>query len=96
MGGWRPPVDQVRSTIPITSTSFDACGRRGGAAGLTIKQVAKALGRPFTFVSKCELGERRIDPADLLKFAELYDKPIEYFYPRRRRQTRSVRRPNRE
>ena len=66
------------------------------AAGLTIKQVAKALGRPFTFVSKCELGERRIDPADLLKFAELYDKPIEYFYPRRRRQTRSVRRPNRE
>jgi transcriptional regulator with XRE-family HTH domain len=66
------------------------------AAGLTIKEVARALGRPFTFVSKCELGERRIDPADLLKFAELYDKPIEYFYPRRRRRTGSARRANRE
>ncbi len=53
-------------------------------AGLTLKDVAEALGRPFTFVSKCELGERRIDPIDLRNFAELYEKPLAYFYPKRR------------
>jgi transcriptional regulator with XRE-family HTH domain len=53
-------------------------------AGMTQAEVAKALGRPLSFVSKCELGERRIDPIDLGKFATLYDKPFEYFIPRRR------------
>jgi transcriptional regulator with XRE-family HTH domain len=53
-------------------------------AGLTQSEVAAALGRPVSFVSKCELGERRIDPIDLRKFADLYDKPFEYFVPRRR------------
>jgi transcriptional regulator with XRE-family HTH domain len=53
-------------------------------AGMTQAQVAAALGRPLSFVSKCELGERRIDPIDLLKLADLYDKPYEYFLPRRR------------
>lgn len=56
-------------------------------AGMTQVEVAKALGRPVSFVSKCELGERRIDPIDLKRFAELFEKPIEYFYemPRARR-----------
>lgn len=59
-------------------------------AGLTQEEVAKALDRPLSFVSKCELGERRIDPIDLKKFAVLYKKPIEYFYetPARRRRRR--------
>lgn len=59
-------------------------------AGMTQEEVAKALGRPLSFVSKCELGERRIDAADLMDFAKLYDKPIEYFYqlPRRRGSTK--------
>jgi transcriptional regulator with XRE-family HTH domain len=52
-------------------------------AGMTQVEVADALGRPLSFVSKCELGERRIDPVDLKKFADLYDKPLEYFYPKR-------------
>jgi transcriptional regulator with XRE-family HTH domain len=50
-------------------------------AGLTQGEVALALRRPLSFVSKCELGERRIDPIDLLKFAALYEKPFEYFLP---------------
>lgn len=50
-------------------------------AGMTQVEVADALGRPLSFVSKCELGERRIDPVDLKKFADLYGKPLEYFYP---------------
>jgi transcriptional regulator with XRE-family HTH domain len=49
-------------------------------AGLTQGEVAERLGRPLSFVSKCELGERRIDPIDLKRFAELFRKPLEYFY----------------
>ncbi|MES2176722.1 MAG: helix-turn-helix transcriptional regulator [Gemmatimonadota bacterium] len=54
------------------------------AAGLTQAQVAKELDRPLSFVSKCELGERRLDPIDLRDFAEIYEKPLEFFYPTRR------------
>ena len=54
-------------------------------SGLTQVEVATALGRPLSFVSKCELGERRIDPIDLRDFAVLYDKPFEYFYPTEKR-----------
>lgn len=56
--------------------------------GLTQVEVAAALGRPTSFVSKVELGERRIDPIDLQAFAELYEKPFEYFLPPRRRGSR--------
>ena len=57
-------------------------------AGLTQVEVAAALDRPVSFVSKCELGERRIDPVDLGKLMDLYDKPFEYFVqPRRRKRS---------
>jgi transcriptional regulator with XRE-family HTH domain len=62
-------------------------------AGMTQVEVAKALGRPLSFVSKCELGERRIDPAELEVFANLFGKPIMFFYEpaksQRRRKHRS-------
>ena len=51
------------------------------AAGLTQVEVAKALGRQQSYVTKCELGERRIDPIDLQRFARLYRKPFAYFLP---------------
>jgi transcriptional regulator with XRE-family HTH domain len=54
------------------------------SAGLTQVEVADALKRPASFVSKCELGERRIDPIDLAKFARLYGKSFEYFLPARK------------
>ena len=57
-------------------------------AGLTQGEVAAALARPLSFVSKCELGERRIDPIDLQKFAALSGKPFEYFLPGRRSRER--------
>ncbi len=50
-------------------------------AGFTQTEVAAALGRPLSFVSKCELGERRIDPVDLYRFAQLYEQPLDFFYP---------------
>lgn len=51
-------------------------------AGLTQVDVAKALGRPQSYVTKCELGERRIDPVELQRFARLYRRGLSYFLPR--------------
>ena len=52
------------------------------AAGLTQVQVAKSLGRPQSYVTKCELGERRIDPIELQQFARVYRRRVSYFLPR--------------
>lgn len=48
-------------------------------AGLSQTEVARAVGRPQSFVSKCESGERRIDAVELSAFARLYGKPLGYF-----------------
>lgn len=50
-------------------------------AGLTQVAAAKALGKTQAFMSKCELGERRIDPIDLQDFARLYKQSFKYFLP---------------
>lgn len=48
-------------------------------AGLTQVEVAQRLGRPQSFVSKTELGERRLDPIDLRAFAAVYGKAVSFF-----------------
>ncbi len=48
-------------------------------AGLTQEKVARKLGRPQSFVSKCESGERRVDAVELQEFARLYHKSLSYF-----------------
>jgi ribosome-binding protein aMBF1 (putative translation factor) len=52
-------------------------------AGLTQVQVAKQLGRPQTWVSKCELGERRVDFVELEDLAATYGKQLDWFGTRR-------------
>jgi transcriptional regulator with XRE-family HTH domain len=52
-------------------------------AGLTQAEVAAYFERPQSFVSKCESGERRIDPTELRVFAKLYRKPVSYFLDER-------------
>ena len=52
-------------------------------AGLTQAEVAAHFERPQSFVSKCESGERRIDPTELGIFAKLYRKPVSYFLDER-------------
>lgn len=46
-------------------------------AGLTQQQVADFLGRPQSYVSKCEAGERRIDVIELVDFVDLYKTSLE-------------------
>lgn len=55
------------------------------AAGLTQVQVAKKLGRPQTWVSKCELGERRVDFVELEDWATACGKPLDWFGTKRGR-----------
>lgn len=50
-------------------------------AGYTQVRAAKALGRPISFISKCELGDRKVNPVDLMEFAMLYGQPVQYFLP---------------
>jgi len=50
-------------------------------AGLTQQEVARALRKPQSFVSKCESGERRVDVVELERFGRLYGKRLEDFLP---------------
>lgn len=48
-------------------------------AGMTQRQVAKALGKPPSYVAKIETGERRVDIIELRRLAKLYRKTLSYF-----------------
>ncbi|MFW5885311.1 MAG: helix-turn-helix domain-containing protein [Patescibacteria group bacterium] len=48
-------------------------------AGFSQAKLAKKLGKPQSFISKCESGERKIDPIELKKIAEILAKNINYF-----------------
>ena len=48
-------------------------------AGLKQIEVASILGKPQSYVSKIEQGERRLDVTELKKIADIYKKPLDYF-----------------
>lgn len=67
------------------------------ARGITQHEVARRLGRPQSYVSKAEMGERRLDVVEFLQFMRAIDgeplallRDIDHDYaarppPRRRR-----------
>ncbi len=48
-------------------------------AGLAQQVVADKLGKPQSYLSKIESGERRLDVAEIKKFAVIYKKSISFF-----------------
>jgi len=48
-------------------------------AGFSQQAVADKLGKPQSYVSKIESGERRLDVAEMKKLAEIYKKNTSYF-----------------
>jgi len=50
-------------------------------SGLKQMEAAAALGKPQNFVSKCETGQRRIDPIELADFAALYGTTLDALVP---------------
>ena len=48
-------------------------------AGLSQQEVADKLAKPQSYISKIESGERRLDVAEMKKFAQIYKEPSSYF-----------------
>jgi transcriptional regulator with XRE-family HTH domain len=72
----------LRSTFSARYQAFLVRLRQAREAiGMRQVDVAQALGRPQSFVSKCESGERRVDVIELAEFARLYGQPLEFFLP---------------
>jgi len=67
------------SYLPRRRTFLEKLRQARLEAGLTQVQVAEKLGRPQSYVSKCENGQRRVDFVELLMFAEIYDKALDFF-----------------
>ena len=51
-------------------------------AGLTQSEAGIAMQRPQTWVSKCEVGERRVEFVELEDFAATYGKSLDFFVTR--------------
>jgi transcriptional regulator with XRE-family HTH domain len=48
-------------------------------SGITQAEAAKRLGRPQSFISKCESGERRVDFVEAEMFATIYGRTVDFF-----------------
>jgi transcriptional regulator with XRE-family HTH domain len=75
-------IGLVRSTFSPRYQAFLTKLRQAREeAGMTQVEVAAKLGKPQSYVSKCESGERRVDVIELAAFAALYGRPLVSFVP---------------
>jgi len=78
-----PPMGSAKALHTTRYRAFLSRLRQARVeAGLTQEEVAARLGRPQTWVSKCELGERRVDFVEIEDFAAACEKPLEFFRTR--------------
>jgi len=63
--------------------AYDAFRRRlreaREQADLTQGEVCALMHKYRSFISKCELGERRVDHVELRRLAKIYRKPLSFF-----------------
>ena len=80
--GYIIPISHTRYMAEEDSRRLLFCQRLVEArrwADMTQVQVARALGKHQSFISKCENGERRVDAFELAAFSRLYRKPMAWF-----------------
>lgn len=49
-------------------------------SGLKQEEIAELMGLPISGISVIEKGTRKVDVLELIKFAQYYSKPIEWFF----------------
>ena len=49
-------------------------------SGLKQEEIAELMNLPISGISVIEKGNRKVDVLELIKFAEFYSKPIEWFF----------------
>ncbi len=70
-------MDQLRQILKELREEHGTDGDR-----LTQAEVAERLNKDQVFISNCESGRRRIDPIELLAFAQAYEVPVSELYDR--------------
>ncbi len=75
----RPEAPEYRLRSPEYQAMVEKLKQARKEAGLKQEEVAARLGKPQSYVSKVERAERRIDPPELARFAEVYGKPVDWF-----------------
>lgn len=48
-------------------------------SGLKQEEIAELMNLPISGISVIEKGSRKVDVIELLKFAQYYNKPVEWF-----------------
>jgi DNA-binding transcriptional regulator YiaG len=75
----RPVSPEYRLRSPEYRAMVERLKQARQEAGLKQEEVAAQLGKPQSYVSKVERAERRIDPPELARFAEVLGKPVNWF-----------------
>lgn len=65
-------MDKIKLSIKLKNARIEA--------GLKQEDIAKLMNLPISAISVIENGKRGVDVLELLKFAEFYKKPVDWFF----------------